>query len=65
MTANEKRRAAQRDSAGNLAYRVGFAGGTSDRADDLTGRKPKNVAEAACSYGHAFRKGRKVLHVVS
>ena len=48
MNRTEKRRAAQRDSAGNLAYRVGFAGGTSERADDLTGRKPKNVAEAAC-----------------
>ena len=47
MTKREERRAAQRDSAGNLAYRVGFAGGTEDRADDLTNRKPQNAAEAA------------------
>lgn len=48
MTKREQRRAAQRDGSGNLAYRVGFAGGTSDQADDLTNRRPKNQAEAAC-----------------
>lgn len=48
MTRTERRRAAQRDSSGNLAYRVGFAGGTTERADDLTGKRPKNEAEAAC-----------------
>lgn len=47
MTEREKRRAAQRDRCGNLAYRVGFAGGTDHIEDDLTNRKPKNAAEAA------------------
>ena len=44
---NKARLAAQRDGSGRLTYRVGFAGGTRDSADDLTGKKPKNEAEAA------------------
>lgn len=47
MTKREQRRAAQRDGSGRLVYRVGFAGGTSDRADDLTNRRPANQAEGA------------------
>ena len=43
----DQRLAAQRDSMGNLAYCVGFAGKTDQIADDLTCKKPKNDAEAA------------------
>lgn len=48
MATRNERRAAQRDNNGNLVYRVGFAGGTDRREDDLRGRKPKNAAERAC-----------------
>lgn len=48
MAKRSERRAAQRDNNGNLAYRVGFAGGTDNRSDDLNGKRPQNEAEAAC-----------------
>ena len=46
MTTRERKNAAQRSIDGALVYRVGFAGGTENRGDDLKRRKPRNEAES-------------------
>ena len=37
-----------RNSRGEIEYQVGFSGGTDRAEDDISNRKPKNSAEAAC-----------------
>ena len=37
-----------RDENGKIVYRTGFSGGTDKREDDISTKKPKNEAEAAC-----------------
>lgn len=46
MKVNERRLRSQRNAAGDLVYRVGFAGNSCRIEDDLSlSRKPKNEAE--------------------
>lgn len=37
-----------RDENGKIVYRTGFSGGTDRIEDDISNKKPKNEAEAAC-----------------